>query len=90
MPYLQKHRKMWVLVAGLVISVGLVYWFYWDRPLMKGVRLNPYQVDEIQIVRRDGDILQEEIISIRDKAWIREILAGYKESMFINVVLFGR
>lgn len=84
MHYLQKHRKMWGLAIGLVIAAGLIYWFYWDRPLMKGVGLNPYQVDEIQIVRRDGDILQEEIINIRDKSWIRKILSGLKQSMLIR------
>ena len=82
--YLQKNYKMWVLLISIVIAASLVYCFFWDHPFMKGVYLNPYQVDEIQIVRRDGDILQEEIIMIRDKAWIRKILSELKESIFIK------
>lgn len=84
MDYLRKYRKMGVLLVGLAMVTSLTYWFFWDRPLMDGVHLNPYQVDEIQIVRRDGDILQEEIINIRDKAWIRKILSEWKDSLFIK------
>ncbi|MHA6482641.1 hypothetical protein ACX1C1_12145 [Paenibacillus sp. strain BS8-2] len=81
---LYKHRKVWFIIAGFVIVVGLFYWFFWDRPLIKGVRLNPYQADGVEIVRRNGEILQEEIILIKDKAWIREVLGDLKQSVFIK------
>ncbi len=92
-----KRLAPWLAAVGMAVAAILAYWFYWDRELIEGVRLNPYQADEIMIVRRDGDILQEEIIHIRNKAWIREILGVVGESAYRGEIdpadrggLFGR
>ncbi|MCU6709066.1 hypothetical protein M6D81_10115 [Paenibacillus sp. J5C_2022] len=78
-------RRQWLFVAGTAVALGIYYWFFMDRPWIEGAKLNPYQVDEIQLVRRDGELpLQEEIISIRDKAWIRGLLSEWKDAAYVK------
>lgn len=74
------------LVAFLaVFAVLICYFVFWfEREWIKGVSLNPFRVDEIQIVKRDGEFLQEEIISVHDRAWIRDILSDMKKLTLIS------
>lgn len=69
----------------LVLAVAVCYYVFWfEREWMKGVTLNPHQVDEIQIVKRDGELLREEIISVHNRAWVRDILSQMKRSTLIS------
>ncbi|HZG83498.1 hypothetical protein [Paenibacillus sp.] len=83
MPY---HRRALLPIAAVlaVAAAALAYWFLWDRPFMEGVRLNPYQVDAIEIVRRGEGLLQQEIITIRDPALIRRTLAEWRRAPFLQ------
>jgi len=76
------HRRALLPIAGVVAfaAAALAYWFIWDRPFMEGVRLNPYQVDEIEIVRRGDGLFREEIITIRDPALIRRALEEWRRA----------
>lgn len=69
----------------LVLAVIVCYFVFWfEREWLRGVSLNPYQIDEIQIVKRDGQLLREEIISVRNRAWIRDILSNMKRLTLIS------
>ncbi|MGM0884576.1 MAG: hypothetical protein ACQEXQ_26500 [Bacillota bacterium] len=78
-------RKKSLIAFLVVFTVFVCYFVFWfEREWMNGVSLNPYRVDEIQIVKRDGDLLREEIISIHDRAWIRDILSNMKKLSLIS------
>ncbi|MFD0961047.1 hypothetical protein [Paenibacillus chungangensis] len=78
-------RRVWLLATVSAVTLGIYYWFFMDRPWMEGATLNPYQVDEIQLVRRDGELpLQEEIISIQDKGWVRDLLSEWKDAAYVK------
>lgn len=79
---IRKYGKLMILIVGIL---GFLYWGVWEQNWIKGVKLNPYQIDEVElIIRNAGTLYHQQGVRIHDKKFIRMVLNEMKKADFIQ------
>jgi len=78
------QNKYIIFISLIFVLFSLSYIVLLEQTWMQGVTLNPFQIDEVELIKEGEPLYSQKGIRIHDKKFIRQVLRDIKGAHFIK------